>query len=144
MYVSEIKKKEDNRRFFQIEIYSNSRTKKIDVKLDKIIKKIQSKFTLENYIFLPQESSGNLSKSIRKGIYVFEKKHVDIVNKHVKINHVEVKIETKQIQTETSDEPKEALPYGLKKSPIKKATPKANTTNTTRRKRTSRRKTTEE
>ncbi len=139
MHVSEIKSKNDNKRFFEIEIYSDSRAKKIDVKLDIIIKKIQTKFTLGDYIFLPTESSGNLSKSKRKGVYVFEKKQIDISNNYVKIDKTATVTET-PVKKQAKAELKESLPYGLKKNPVKKATPRANTT---RRKR-AQRKTTEE
>ena len=111
MHISETIDK--NKKIFQIEIYTNARAKikNLNFKLDNILHKLKKKFDLEGYVFLPKESSANLSIGKRKGIYVFEKKHVDIKNTYVKMDKI---IEAAPVKSK--EQKKQAsLPYGLKK-----------------------------
>ena len=91
MQVVELKKNSKNKRYFQVEVYSDSRSKSLITKLQKIITKIKNKFQLNDHEFLINESSGDLSKSKRKGIYVFESKAVDILKNDVIIDKPAVK-----------------------------------------------------
>ena len=88
MHVTELKKKDKNRKYFQVEVYSDSRSKKLKTSQETIVKKLKAKFELEGYVFLQKESSSNLSRSQRVGLYIFERKQLDISSYHDKISKV--------------------------------------------------------
>jgi len=110
MNISEVQKKDKNKRYFKVEVYSDSRSKKLTTKLEKIIEKIKIQFKLEDYDFLSAESSGGLSRSQRQGLYVFEKKRLDTPTDYDIIDKSQIKNTSK------------------KTKPIKKAIPKINKT----------------
>ena len=127
-----------NIKTFTVQVINRSMSKKINVSIEGVEKIIREKYGLSKsqYNFLENKSSGALSNSKPTGKYIFEKVLVDFINDYDKIKPVKIEAEPPQ----TEEQKKEAssiskdLPYGLKNTQAKAKT---------KRKRTTKKKTTE-
>ena len=116
----------DNKIIFNLSTAGRTRLKKYHILHKDILKMLNEKEDLTNYRLLSRESDGDILPSMSTATYVFEKKEVDILKNNVSIKKIndEAKSPEKEQKKEAS------LPYGLKK--------------TTKRKRATKNKTTEE
>lgn len=124
-------KQEKQNQYFKATIYSRSRTRKHYMHQKDVIREIVKKYDLKKYELIPENSSGALNKDQPSGIYVLkvEDKPVDILKNNVKIDTTKIEAEVPQVEEQKNEA---SLPNGLKK--ITK----------TKRKRATKKKTTEE
>ena len=114
-----------DRIYFSISPENRSRVRKYYYSLENIIKALKEKKDLTQYDFLSDLSDKDFYHGMKKAIYVFQKKAVDILENNVKIDSV--KIEADAVQVE--EQKKEAsLPNTVNKTTKRKKATKSKTT----------------
>ena len=92
------KKQVGDKLIITFSVVNRSRSKKVCYSVKKILEIIKNKHDVEDYVFLKNESSGQVDNSNMCGNYVFEKKHVDNLKNNVIINKTKIEADVQKEQ----------------------------------------------